>query len=509
MKVGIDLGTTYSLIAHLDANGKPLLIPDNNAPEFFSTPSAVYINDRSAVVGSLVDTMLEQKPDLPVIRFFKRSFGTDKPLFIDRNSNPWYPETVGALVLKKLKFDAESYTGEQVESAVITVPAHFNDHQRKSVLNAAHLADIPVLGLVEEPVAAALHYGIVNNSIDNVLVVYDLGGGTFDATVLCLNETGVYVLAKDGITELGGKEFDEAISSMILDQYKKATGMDLELSAAVALQLRRVSEEIKIELSFPSKTFVKKTILLGSSAFEVLIYRRDFELAIRRMIEQTIEVTLHCIDSAGFRETDINALMFVGGSSMMPVIKERMSKIISSPKQKIFLHEPMKAVALGAALHAAQLSGEAGQYNIPPEFRGVTGYNIGIQTINLQTKSVEIDCLIKKNMPLPAQNKRTYFTTNVNQTRIVLQVVQYASLSEPMIEVGELTIGPIQNPSVNYPVEITVENTIDGIIKVNAFDPNTGVEIQQKFTHSSQTLGFNFLSQKQLIANTQISNFAL
>ena len=508
MKVGIDLGTTFSLIARMERNGRPNLLPDSSFKDIYSTPSTVYISEKQAAVGFLVDTLIEQNPDLPVIRFFKRSFGKNEPLFIDKNSNKWYPDSIAALVLKKLKYDAEAFTGNTIESAVITVPAHFTDPQRKSVLNAAAMADIPVLGIVEEPVAAALHYGVISKSNDQIIVVYDLGGGTFDATILSIDSNGVYVLAKDGLTEMGGKEFDDAITSMILDQFKKATGKHLEMNGLTSIQLRRIAEEVKIELSIPNKAFLKKTILIGGAAFEVLIYRRDFENAIKRMVELTIEVMLRCIDGAGILESDIHALMLVGGSSMIPFIRERLSKVISSPQQKIFLHEPMKAVALGAAIHAAQLGGDASKYDLPAEFRGVTGYNIGIQTVNPQTRTSEIDCLIRKNMPLPSRATRTYYTSSSNQTRIVLQLVQYLSLSDEIVNIGEMIIGPLQNPTLNYPVEITVENLVDGTVKVEAYDPGTGIELEQVFGKDIGVGGSHLLAQKNLVRSTLISNFS-
>ena len=221
MKTGIDLGTTYSLISHLRNDGVPVLLPDNTFKDIYSTPSVVYINNQSAAVGYIVETLLERNPELPVLRFFKRSFGENKPLFFDCLSNPWYPETIAALVLKKLKYDAESYTGSTIDGAVITVPAHFNDLQRKTVINAAILADLPIMGLVEEPVAAALHYGVKHHVSDQLILVYDLGGGTFDATLLTLDHKGVYVLAKEWITDLGGKEFDEILAVMLIEQYKR------------------------------------------------------------------------------------------------------------------------------------------------------------------------------------------------------------------------------------------------------------------------------------------------
>lgn len=505
MKTGIDLGTTFSLIAHLDRTGVPVLLPDNTFKDVFSTPSAVHIADRNAAVGYLVDTLLEQNADLPVMRFFKRNFGESKAIYYDLHGNAWYPETLGALVLKKLKFDAESYTGKNIDGTVITVPAHFNDLQRKAVINAAHMADIPLLGLVEEPVAAALHYGVLSGSNDEILMVYDLGGGTFDVTLLSMDPSGVYVLAKDGLTEMGGKEFDEAIASILLSQYEKTYRQPLPINGLTSLQLRRISEELKIELSMPNKSFVKKIILIGEHAFEIVIYRKDFELAIRQMIESTIEVTMRCLDGAGLKEKDIHALMLVGGSSMIPYVKERLQKIFTEASNKIFFHEPMKAVAFGAALHAHQLSGEAEKYSIPPEFRGVTGHHVGVYTFDPQSGRNEIDCMIRKNMPLPAKATRTYYTSSDTQTKIRLNLVQFGEDKTDITHIGELVVGPIPSPQLNYAIEVTVINTEEGIISVEAYDPNTGVELKQEFGPKNES-GINLSAQKLLVKSTFINN---
>jgi molecular chaperone DnaK (HSP70) len=207
MRVGIDLGTTYSLTARMDAEGRPALVPDATEPDAYHTPSVVHISGGAAFVGLVAEAMLEQDPKLQVVRFFKRQMGVPEPIYYDESGGAWYPEGISALVLKKLSFDVESLTHQPLEDVVITVPAHFNDPQRKSTLAAAALADISVLGLVEEPVAAALHYGVVSGLHDQVVLVYDFGGGTFDATAMSMDSRGVYVLAKTGITELGGRSW--------------------------------------------------------------------------------------------------------------------------------------------------------------------------------------------------------------------------------------------------------------------------------------------------------------
>lgn len=504
MNVGIDLGTTYSLISRISADGEAQLLPDQSEQDVFHTPSVVFIGLQSAFVGRMAEYLLEQDPGAKVIRFFKRNLGDDEPIFIAQDGTGWFPEAIAALVLKKLRFDAESYCSSQVDAAVITVPAHFNDPQRKAVLSSAMMADIPVLGLVEEPVAAALHYGVTSSSHDQVLVVFDWGGGTFDVTVLSLDQRGVYVLAKAGLTDVGGKEVDEKIGAMVLAQFERALGVPLPLTARVLLELRRISEEIKIELSMPGRGAVHRTVLLGGQAVDIVVGRSEFDRAISDLVDRTEQVTLSCVTDAGLKLGDAHALLLVGGSSMIPAVEERLRNSFSQPGQRVLYHEPTKAVAYGAAMHASQLTGDAEQFQVPPEFRGVCGYSVGVRTIDPQTGRVVIDTLIKRNMPLPARVTKTYFTIRPNQERIVLDLVQFREDSD-LIALGQLVVGPLPSPRQNYPVEVTIENRDDGTVSVQAYDAQTGVELAQVFGRDSDGVG-RLSMQRALVRSTLINN---
>src|SRR5690606_34099314 len=322
MIIGIDLGTTYSLGATLNLDHQPVLLPDNSDKAVLYTPSILHINGNNAFVGQSVMHMLEQNPDLSVIRFFKRYLGENKSLHMDGFGDVWYPESVAALVLKKLKYDAEIYASTSVEGAVITIPAHFSDAQRKSVLHAAAMIDLPVLGLVEEPVAAAMHYGISNKAIEQNILIYDLGGGTFDTTILTLKDRTFNVLSKDGLTDLGGKEFDEAIANIVYQQFEKSLGKPIEFSGRKAQQLRVFSEEIKMELSSPGVQYINRMCLLGDDNIEVFISRKEFERAISSYVERTLKILRRCISSANLQEEDVDVLLLVGGSSMVPFVQE-------------------------------------------------------------------------------------------------------------------------------------------------------------------------------------------
>ncbi len=502
MLIGIDLGTTFSLAATIGRNGEPILLPDNTNKNLFHTPSAIHIEGDTAYIGNVIEARLEQNPGLPVIRFFKRNFGEKKPLYIDNDQTPWYPESLAALILKKLMVDAETYTSQPVEGAVITVPAHFNDRQRKCILNAASLINLPILGLLEEPIAAAMHYGITNKKYDKTILVYDLGGGTFDISVLTMNAEGIYVMGKDGLTELGGKEFDEKIGELILNQFKEVLGYELPMDARSLLHLRQISEDIKVELSIPGTSFIDKVCVLGKHTLEVHISRREFEKAIESLLEETEMVMERCLKSIGISTADVETVILVGGSSMIPIIKKRLSKIYSGENQEIHSHEPMKAVTFGAALHAMQLSGKTVDYELPPELRGVTGHNLGVKAINPKTGRIVIDNLVKKNMPLPCISEKTYYTTSSDQKRMRLEIIQYIDKGVEEHSLGHLVIGPLPSNEINYPIKVKIEQRKDGTVWFKALDPKTGMEIEKVF--GDDEAGMASLPRQKALVNSTI-----
>ena len=507
MRVGIDLGTTYSLVGKLAPDGRPHLVPDQLEVDLFHTPSVVSLTANSAMVGKMAELLLEQNPDTRVIRFFKRHFGEVTPLVFDDQGAPWFAESIAALVLKKLKYDAESFSSQSFEGAVITVPAHFNDLQRKAVHSAAMFADIPLLGLVEEPVAAAMHYGLSAGTRDQVVLVYDFGGGTFDATVLDVSQKGFFVRAKAGLTDVGGKELDEAVGELILAQFERALGQQLSLNARALLELRRVSESIKIQLGLPGRKIVRQTILLSGRTVEVVVRRSEFEGRIQSLIDLTEREVLRCLRDSSLRPSEIDTVLLVGGSSMVPIVADRLRRIFENGS-KVMFHEPTKAVALGACIYAAILNGDAEKFKMPKEFRGVTGYSVGVRAINPETGRVEIDTVIKQNMTLPARAKKTYYTTRPQQDRIILEIVQSRSADEPAIQLGRLVVGPLPSPKQNYPIEVTIEYREDGTVALRAYDANTGVELNQSFRRPEDTAGpQNALIQRALVRSTLINNF--
>jgi molecular chaperone DnaK len=504
MIVGIDLGTTYSLISRVGKNGMPELIPDNHKHDIFTTPSVIHVDGDTAYIGDFLEKKLERNPGLPLIKFFKRHFGETKALYIDKDGTPWYPESLAALLLKKLKIDAETYTSENIEGAVVTVPAHFNDKQRKAVLNAGALIGLPIISLLEEPIAAAMHYGITHKKYNKTILVYDLGGGTFDLTILSMDSNGIYVMAKDGHTDIGGKEFDEVIGQLILEQFKNTFGSEPVLDARASLHLRRFSESLKVELCMPGTPFVEKVCLIGDDSLEVHVRRKDFETKITPYLEECEEILMRCIKSAGVEMNDIDTFLLVGGSSMAPIIRKRLQNIVNNDKTEILTHEPMRAVVYGAALHAVQLSGKKVDYDLPPELRGVTGHNLGVRAFNPKTGREVIDNLVKKNMPLPSTNSKTYYTSNPDQKRMRLEIIQYIDKGVQEVNLGHLTIGPLPSNQANYPIEVKIEHRKDGTVWFGAKDPKTGLEIEKEFGEEGNPSSY-LPRQKAILETTQIN----
>lgn len=507
MIIGIDLGTTYSLGATLNLDHQPVLLPDNSDKTVLYTPSILHINGNNAFVGLSVLHMLEQNPDLNVIRFFKRYLGDNKELYMDmQNGDIWYPESVAALVLKKIKYDAEIYASNTVEGAVITVPAHFTDAQRKAVINAAAMIDLPVLGLVEEPVAAAMHYGLSQKANDQNILVYDLGGGTFDATVLNVSDHGFYVVSKDGLTDLGGKEFDEAIAEIIHNQFESATGKPINFTGRKLQQLRAFSEEVKIELSSPGIQYVNRVCLIGNDSIEVFITRKEFEKSITPDVERTIKILKRCVSSAGLSEDDIDVLLLVGGSSMVPFIRSYLSEKLPKLAPKIKFHDPMKAVVYGASVYARMLSGNSSKngFDMPSELKGVTGYNLAVRAVDSDTGRTILDIIIKKNRPLPLKAKKTYYTAPNNDGKMRIELVQFIE-EDDIKTLGILNVGPLPNNEANYPIDVSLEYTEDNMIILQAYDPQTGRELEKTFGKEGMGAGY-LAAQKKLVQKAFINN---
>lgn len=498
MILGIDLGTCNTLAATLTRDGLPVLISDALSKEI-SIPSLILIENKIAIVGGMASQYLDLYPEKNFIRYYKRNFGTQEPVFFDEKGNSWFSETVAAMMLKKIRFDAEMAIPESTDSVVITVPAHYNDAQRKSVLEAARLADINLSALIEEPVAAAISYMNTLMFDDEIIMVYDFGGGTFDLTLITRSGRQIHVLAKDGLSNVGGKEFDEIIAQRIMEDYHNCFAEDIPMNVSTINKLRKISENIKVDLCTSNDGWYNKWLSFSTNAFEFSINIKEFEIKSEELIHETQHVVDRCLRSIGISLSDINKIVMVGGTSQIPFVKTYWQKRLNSGKQQLINHNPFSSVALGAAIYAGKLSEDNG-INSLIELKSVSTYNIAVRNELLGQK--QNDVLIYKNSPLPTQAKRIYSISpgaNLN-----LLVVQYWN-EEEVIKLGTIKIGPYNNQE-NWAIELLVENRANGTIGLKVKQVATATDLKFIFEKEKAKHEYDATAQKKILEEVVINN---
>lgn len=490
--LGIDLGTTYSLVAGVNAQGVPMLYPDFHDANEFRTPSVVHIGDKQALVGSAVESRLENDPALPHARFFKLAMGQTGALFTDQQQRPWRPEALSALVLRKLMKDVAAFTSEPVDGVVITVPANFSDSQRHATQQAALMAGLPRPVLIEEPVAAATYYGHSRPQGEQTLLVYDLGGGTFDATLLQSAEAGLYALATEGCNTLGGKNIDEALMAWAAEEYQQVHGIMVPADAVSQAQLRRFATAAKLALSKPGATQIRRTLLIGRNTLDCQITRPQFETLTEHLIDETLVVCEHCLHRAGLDWSMVDALMLTGGSSLLPQVKERIATASGIPPDAMITRQPHQAVAFGAALIAQQIfAPSTGMRTL----QRISSWALGIRVLNPETHQPQVQVLIPRDTVLPAEKTLRFYTHRADQTRLIIEAVQQKSSGED-ISLGHFAFGPLAEPRLKYPVDIRLAYDEQGRVHITAKDGDTGQSMERILDDEGRSLAEGLLSQR-------------
>lgn len=479
MVVGIDLGTTFSLISYLNPKGVPALCPDRTSSARFQTPSVVHIGPNGAVVGDLCEALVTDDPSAAICRFAKLGMGKPDPVYVGHNQVSYRPEAISALVLKKLVKDAEAHLDESITGAVITIPAHFNEAQRQATVDAGRLADLPVLGLVEEPVAAAAFFGIEAKNNEETVFVFDLGGGTLDATILQSSPDGLYVLATEGSDNLGGKNFDETIMNMVREQYEALHRADLRKDAESMQKLRSFATAAKIEVNSGESESVNKTLILGGKPMKVTFTRRHFDQGCEGLLEACEEVCERVLKAVSLTWQDMDHVILTGGSSLLPCVEQKVREISKLPAARIQRKQPHAAVAYGAALLAEQLYGK-GETIAPPLKQSVTTNELGLRVMDPVKKKPVFRTLIEKHVPVPVSVKQTLYTHRADQTSITLELMQRKNDFEPPEVLGQFTFGPLANPEINYPIEVEIGFSAMGRTTVIAKDSRTGSRIERE-----------------------------
>ncbi|HOH80909.1 MAG TPA: molecular chaperone DnaK [Methanoregulaceae archaeon] len=461
--LGIDLGTTFSCMAIMEA-GTPVVIP--NAEGGRTLPSVVaFTKDGERLVGSLARRQAITNPTR-TIQSIKRKMGSTEKIKIDDKS--YTPQELSAMILQKLKVDAEAYLGEKITKAVVTVPAYFNDAQRQATKDAGKIAGLDVLRIINEPTASALAYGI-DKEKDATVLVYDLGGGTFDVSILTLGDGVFEVKATSGNNFLGGDDFDKRVMDYLVEEFRKKEGIDLRTDPIAMQRLRDASENAKIELSQKMKTTINLPYITtgpsGPKFLDIDLTRAKLEQLIGDLVESTVQPVRQALADAKMKPEDIHHVLLVGGSTRVPLVQETIKKILHKEPDKGI--NPDECVALGAAIQGAVLTGEAKDIVL----LDVTPLTLGIETLGgIATK------LIERNTTIPTRKSQIFSTAADGQTSVEIHVFQgERALAKDNFTLGRFQLSGIPPAPRGIPqIEVTFDIDANGIIHVSAKDLGTG-----------------------------------
>lgn len=494
MIVGIDLGTTNSAVAYIDQNGNPTIIPNREGERI--TPSVIFFEDGTPVIGSTAKNISITDPD-NTVQFVKRQMGNPSYKFPVASGDMFTPEELSALILKRLKLDAEEALGEKVTKAVITVPAYFDDSQRKATQDAGKIAGLKVLKVINEPTAAALAYGLTNREKQQNIMVYDLGGGTFDVTIMQLNQDNVVVKATGGDRNLGGFDFDNKIFELVENKFNEETGLDLYDDLNAVQDLREKSEACKKMLSSRKKTTI--TLSSQGKTVKVDITKDEFDALISPLLNRTALIMKTVLMEAELSWDDIDKVLLVGGSTRVPAVSNLIEEASGIKPSKDV--NPDEAVAMGAAIQASLLSNQDEDSNSEETNRtrviDVNSHSLGLLIIDSQTNRMINQVILPKNTPIPASREDVFTTVNDGQQRLHVEVTEGEDEDPEFVKIigDSIIILPEPKPA-QYPVRFIFTYDENGVVHVYGRDEHTGEPLGEVHIDRKSNLSETVIEQK-------------
>ena len=475
--IGIDLGTTNSCVAVMEG-GKPVVIA--NTEGLRTTPSIVaFTKNGERLVGDPAKRQAVTNAD-KTISSIKRHMGTDYKVEID--GKKYTPQEISAMILQKLKADAENYLGEKVTEAVITVPAYFNDAQRQATKDAGKIAGLDVKRIINEPTAAALAYGL-DNEKEQKIMVYDLGGGTFDVSIIEIGDGVIEVLSTSGDNRLGGDDFDEKITQYMIDEFKKAEGVDLSTDKMALQRLKEAAEKAKKELSSATTTNINLPFITataeGPKHFDMNLTRAKFDELTHDLVERTATPVQNALNDAGITASELGQVLLVGGSTRIPAVQDKVKQLTGKEPSKSL--NPDECVAIGASIQGGKLAGDSGAGDIL--LLDVTPLSLSIETMGgIATR------LIERNTTIPTKKSQIFSTAADNQSAVDINVVQgERQFAKDNKSLGQFRLDGIPPAKRGVPqIEVTFDIDANGIVNVSAKDLGTGIE-----QHITITAGSN------------------
>lgn len=483
--IGIDLGTTNSCMAVVEG-GTPDVIPNSEGGR--TTPSVVaFSKDGERLVGSIAERGAATNPGR-TITSVKRKMGTDWRIGID--GKEYSPQEISAMILRKLRTDAEAYLGEEVKDAVITVPAYFNDMQRNATKDAGTIAGLNVLRIINEPTAAALAFGL-DHGDPQLVMVYDLGGGTFDVSIIEIGYDVIEVLATAGNNRLGGDDFDARLAKHLCEVFKEQTGVDITSDQVAYLRVKEAAENAKKELSSMESTVVNLPFLSQSASgplhLEQTVTRAEFEDLTRDLIEETTEPVQQALNDAGIAASELGRVLLVGGSTRIPAVQKHVEKLTGKhPESSI---NPDECVAQGAAIQAATLAGaRSGSTELMPRGGGLLLLDVVPMSFAIETVGGVATRVIDRNTTLPVHYEQIFTTAASFQTKVEINVMQgERPMAADNKSIGKFTLKGIKRAPAGVPqINVSFDIDANGILTVTAKDLGTGNEQSITITDSER-----------------------